>query len=47
MAGMCFSIEPTIAIPREFGIRLEDCIYMTAEGPKSFAPFAKSISEPF
>lgn len=46
-AGMCFSIEPTIAIPGEFGIRLEDCIYMTAEGPKSFAPFAKSISEPF
>ena len=45
--GMCFSIEPTIAIPGEFGIRLEDCIYMTAEGPKSFAPFAKSISEPF
>ena len=46
-AGMCFSIEPTIAIPGEFGIRLEDCIYMTMEGPKSFAPFAKSISEPF
>jgi Xaa-Pro dipeptidase len=45
--GMCFSIEPTIAIPGEFGIRLEDCIYMTEEGPKSFAPFAKSISEPF
>lgn len=44
---MCFSIESTIAIPGEFGIRLEDCIYMTAEGAKSFAPFAKSISEPF
>ena len=23
--GMCFSIEPTIAVPGEFGIRLEDC----------------------
>ena len=45
--GMCFSIEPTIAIPGEFGIRLEDCIYMTPNGPKSFAKFAKSISEPF
>jgi Xaa-Pro dipeptidase len=45
--GMCFSIEPTIAIPGEFGVRLEDCIYMTEQGPKSFAPFAKSISEPF
>jgi Xaa-Pro dipeptidase len=46
-AGMCFSIEPTIAIPGEFGVRLEDCIYMTDAGPKSFAPFAKSINEPF
>jgi Xaa-Pro dipeptidase len=45
--GMCFSIEPTIAIPGEFGVRLEDCIYMTATGPQSFAPFAKSITEPF
>lgn len=23
--GMCFSIEPTIAVPGEFGVRLEDC----------------------
>jgi Xaa-Pro dipeptidase len=46
-AGMCFSIEPTIAIPGEFGVRLEDCIYMTPAGPQSFAPFAKSITEPF
>lgn len=45
--GMCFSIEPTIAIPGEFGVRMEDCIYMTDAGPTSFAPFAKSISEPF
>lgn len=45
--GMCFSIEPTVAIPGEFGVRLEDCIYMTEQGPKSFAPFAKSINEPF
>ena len=45
--GMCFSIEPTISIPGEFGIRLEDCVYMTAEGPKWFSPVAKSITEPF
>lgn len=45
--GMCFSVEPTISIPGEFGIRLEDCAYMTNEGPKWFSPTAKSISEPF
>ena len=25
--GMCFSDEPMVAIPGEFGIRLEDCVY--------------------
>ncbi len=45
--GMCFSIEPTIAIPGEFGVRLEDCAYMTAEGPKWFSNPSPSISEPF
>ena len=45
--GMCFSIEPTISIPGEFGVRHEDCVYMTAEGPKWFSPVSKSISEPF
>lgn len=45
--GMCFSIEPTIAIPGEFGIRFEDCVYMTEEGPKWFTEPSKSISEPF
>ena len=45
--GMCFSVEPTISIPGEFGIRLEDCAYMTSDGPKWFSPIAKSISEPF
>ena len=45
--GMCFSIEPTIAIPGEFGVRLEDCAYMTADGPKWFSKPSPSISEPF
>jgi Xaa-Pro dipeptidase len=45
--GMCFSIEPTIAIPGEFGIRLEDCAYMTSEGPKWFSEPAISIYNPF
>ena len=45
-AGMCFSDEPGLYIPGEFGIRLEDCWYMTAAGPKLFTPLAKSIDEP-
>ena len=46
-AGMCFSIEPTISIPGEFGVRLEDCVYMTEQGPKWFSKPSKSITEPF
>lgn len=45
-AGMCFSDEPGIYIPGEFGIRLEDCWHMTEQGPKLFTPLAKSIDEP-
>ena len=45
--GMCFSIEPTISIIGEFGVRLEDCVYMTDEGPKWFSQPGKSIYEPF
>ena len=45
-AGMCFSDEPGLYIPGEFGIRLEDCWYMTAAGPKTFTPLARSLEEP-
>jgi Xaa-Pro dipeptidase len=45
-AGMCFSDEPGIYIPGEFGIRMEDCWYMTEAGPKLFTPLATSIDRP-
>jgi Xaa-Pro dipeptidase len=45
--GMCFSIEPTIVIYGEFGIRLEDIIYMTEGGPKWFTNQSPSIDKPF
>ena len=46
--GMCFSDEPTIAIPGEFGIRLEDCLYIGEDGkPVFFSKQSKSIEEPF
>jgi Xaa-Pro dipeptidase len=45
-AGMCFSDEPGIYIPGEFGVRMEDCWYMTGQGPRLFTPLAKSIDDP-
>ena len=43
---MCFSDEPMIAIYGEFGIRLEDCFYMTESGPHPFTPLSPSIDRP-
>lgn len=45
--GMCFSIEPNISIVGEFGVRLEDCVYMTTNGPKWFSQPSPSIDRPF
>jgi Xaa-Pro dipeptidase len=45
--GMCFSDEPTISIPGEFGIRLEDCLYITENGPRFFSAQSISIDQPF
>ncbi|HXB07334.1 MAG TPA: Xaa-Pro peptidase family protein [Puia sp.] len=45
--GMCFSVEPMVAIYGEFGIRLEDCAYMTADGPRWFSQPSPSIDQPF
>ncbi len=45
--GMCFSDEPMIAIYGEFGVRLEDCLYMTENGPKFFTGQSPSIDRPF
>ena len=45
--GMCFSNEPGIYLPGKFGIRLEDCLYMTAAGPRWFSQPPPSIDRPF
>lgn len=45
-AGMCFSNEPTICIYGEFGMRLEDHIYMTETGANWFTKPAPSIDDP-
>jgi Xaa-Pro dipeptidase len=45
--GMTFSDEPMIAIYGEFGVRLEDCMYITADGARTFTPQAPAIDQPF
>jgi Xaa-Pro dipeptidase len=45
--GMCFSNEPMICIPGEFGIRHEDHFHMTERGPKWFTEPAHSVDDPF
>ncbi len=45
--GMCFSIEPNISIVGEFGVRHEDCVYMTESGPVWFSEPSPSIRQPF
>ncbi|QSX40168.1 M24 family metallopeptidase [Shewanella cyperi] len=45
--GMCFSNEPMLCVPGEFGVRLEDHFYMTQEGPRWFTQPSHSIDDPF
>jgi Xaa-Pro dipeptidase len=45
--GMCFSNEPGIYIFGEFGVRLEDCLYITDDGPQLFSALSPSIDQPF
>jgi len=45
--GMCFSNEPMLVLPNEFGVRLEDHFYMTETGAKWFTEPSHSIDDPF
>lgn len=46
-AGMCFSNEPGLYRPGAFGVRIEDCFYMTPDGPRWFSTPPPSIDKPF
>ena len=46
-AGMCFSDEPGLYVPGKFGVRLEDCWHMAADGPRFFTQPPPSIDRPF
>lgn len=45
--GMCFSNEPGLYLPGKFGIRIEDCFYMTDHGPRFFTQPPSSLDRPF
>ena len=47
LPGMCFSNEPMICIYGEFGVRLEDHVYITEDGPCWFTQPSPSIDQPF
>lgn len=45
--GMCFTNEPMIVIPGEFGVRLEDDMHITEDGARWFTQPSPSIDRPF
>lgn len=45
--GMTFSDEPGIYLPEQFGVRLEDDMYITEDGAKLFTPQSESLEKPF
>ena len=45
--GMVFSNEPMMVVPDEFGVRLEDHFWISAEGPRWFTQPSKTIENPF
>jgi Xaa-Pro dipeptidase len=45
--GMTFSNEPGIYVYGEFGVRLEDCFYVTEDGGQLFTPQSPSLDDPF
>lgn len=45
--GMCFSNEPMIVVPDQFGIRLEDHFHVTETGAAWFTQPSPSIDRPF
>ena len=44
--GMCFSNEPGLYDFNAFGVRLEDCLYMTENGPAWFSVPPDSLDDP-
>ena len=45
--GMCFSNEPMIVVPNQYGVRLEDHFYITEDGAAWFTEPQHSLYKPF
>ncbi|MDP2872131.1 MAG: Xaa-Pro peptidase family protein [Bacillota bacterium] len=45
--GMCFTDEPMIVIPGEYGIRQEDDMYITGDGARWFSQPSLAMDRPF
>lgn len=45
--GMCFSNEPMLVVPNQFGVRLEDHFYMSDEKAQWFTEPSYSLDDPF
>lgn len=45
LPGMVFSIEPGIYLPGRFGVRIEDIVAVTAEGPRRLNSFTHDLLE--
>ena len=41
--GMVFSIEPGIYQTEKFGLRLEDIVYLRADGPEVFSELSREL----
>ncbi|RYG74918.1 aminopeptidase P family protein [Lentibacillus lipolyticus] len=42
-AGMSYTIEPGIYVPGKGGVRIEDMVFMTDEGPETLTKFPKEL----
>lgn len=42
--GMVFSIEPGIYLPGQFGVRLEEIVYLRADGPEVLSERSREIA---
>ncbi|MDR7464366.1 MAG: M24 family metallopeptidase, partial [Armatimonadota bacterium] len=41
--GMTFSVEPGIYLPGEFGVRLEEIVVVTAQGPQILSRLPREV----